>query len=265
MSAAPKPRAASEAAADMAMLPHEYRVMFELEEEYWWYRGMRLLVGELLQRYAAPGGQSKILDVGCGTGKNLELFLERGDAYGIDIAYQAIEFCRGRGIPADRAFVASLLDLPFPDAFFDLAFSFDVICNVQDDGAAFEAVRRVLRPGGRLIVQLPAYRFLWSAHDVAVAHKRRYTASELRAKMTRAGFQIDQLTYLNMALFPLVALLRLARRSEVSNGRTRSDLSRLPRPLNQALTQLFGAEMRLAARVGLPYGVSLLAVARRTE
>lgn len=247
------------------MLPHEYRVMFEIEEEYWWYRGLRVLVGELLAQYAAPDHSTRILDAGCGTGKNLQLFIEHGDAHGIDIAYSAIEFCRMRGIPADRALVASLLELPFPDRYFDLAFSFDVICNIQNDVAAFEAIRRTLRPNGRLVVQLPAYRFLWSAHDVAVSHKHRYTANELRTKMTRAGFRIEKLTYLNMVLFPFIALARLARRPDHDDDRTRSDLTPLPRPVNSALTTLFGAEMRLAPRLRFPYGISLLAVARRVE
>src|SRR5262245_488265 len=113
-----------ESAASMAMLPREYRVMFEIEQEYWWYRGLRVLVQELLTRYAKPDGSTRILDAGCGTGKNLELFCDRGDARGIDISEAAIEFCRLRGIPAERSMVASILELPFPDKFFELAFSF---------------------------------------------------------------------------------------------------------------------------------------------
>src|ERR1700682_490433 len=194
--------------ASMAMLPREYRVMFEIEEEYWWYRGLRVLVNQLLARYTAPDGSTRILDAGCGTGKNLQMFLERGDARGVDIAQEAIQFCRMRGIPPDRAIVASLLVLPFPQNYFEVAFSFDVICNIQDDVAAFAEIRRTLKPAGRMVVLLPAYRWLWSAHDVAVGHKHRYTRADLSEKIVRAGFEIEQLTYLNTALFPLIALMR---------------------------------------------------------
>jgi SAM-dependent methyltransferase len=249
----------------MAMLPHEYRVMFDIEEGYWWYRGLRVLIGQLLHRYAAPGGTSKILDAGCGTGKNLQMFLAQGDAWGVDIAPEAIQFTRLRGAPADRALVASLLELPFPDQFFELAFSFDVICNIQNDIAAFAEIHRTLKRGGRMITQLPAYRFLWSAHDVAVGHKHRYTAHTLRRKIEQAGLRVEKLTYLNMALFPWIALLRIARRAPTANGHANSDLTALPRPVNAVLTQLFTAEMRLVARARLPYGLSLLAVARRVD
>jgi SAM-dependent methyltransferase len=256
---------ARESAASMAMLPREYRVMFEIEQEYWWYRGLRVLVNALLDRYAAPDRSTRILDAGCGTGKNLQLFCERGDARGIDIAYEAIQFCRARGIPPERALVASILDLPFPDHYFELAFSFDVICNIQDDVAAFREVRRALKPGGLLITQMPAFSWLWSAHDVAVGHKYRYTEQDLREKIMRAGFRVEKITYLNTTLFPLIALMRFARRPSAVNGHARSDLTPMPKPVNEGLTRLFSAEMRHALDHKLPYGISLLAIARRVE
>lgn len=255
---------AHETVKSMAMLPHEYDVMFEIEEDYWWYRGLRVLLDELTARYVAADGSSRILDAGCGTGKNLQTLLRHSAAWGVDISSEAIELTRRRGVPADRALVASLLELPFPDRFFDVAFSFDVICNIQNDVAAFEEIHRALKPGGRLITQLPAYRFLWSAHDVAVGHKHRYRAGDLRAKIAAAGFEVEALTYLNMTLFPLIALMRLARRPG-PEGHARSDLTPLPGPLNAVLSALFTAEMRAAPRLRLPYGISLLAVARKVE
>jgi SAM-dependent methyltransferase len=170
-----------------------------------------------------------------------------------------------RGIPPERAFVASLLELPFPEQYFELCFSFDVVCNIQDDVAAFAEIRRTLKPGGRVIAQLPAYRWLWSAHDVAVGHKHRYTSGEVRDKVERAGLEFEALTYLNTALFPLIALLRFARRPAVRNGVTRSDLMPLPRVLNDSLARLFSGELRRALRRPLPYGLSLLVIARRGE
>ncbi len=250
--------------ASMAMLPREYHVMFETEQEYWWYRGLRVMVNELLARYAAADGSTRILDAGCGTGKNLQMFLERGDAWGVDIAEQAIRFCHRRGIPPERALVGSVLELPFPNQFFELAFSFDVICNIQNDVAAMAEIQRTLKPGGRLIAQLPAYEWLWSAHDVAVGHKYRYTAESLRAKLERAGLQIETLTYVNTLLFPFIALLRLARRPAARDD-AQSDLVPLPRVVNHTLTRLFTAEMRGALERRMPFGISLLAIARRAD
>lgn len=259
------PESLQDSVSHMAMLPREYRVMFEIEQEYWWYRGLRVLVDELLTKYAAPDRSTKILDAGCGTGKNLETFLARGNAWGVDIAQAAIEFCHLRGAPHDRAIVGSLLQLPFPDQFFDLCFSFDVICNIPDDIASFAEIRRTLKPHGVVIAQLPAYDWLWSAHDVAVGHKYRYTAANLRAKIERAGLRVERITYLNTLLFPFIALARFARRPSITNGYAESDLTPLPPFLNDTLSHLFSTEMRTAFSHNMPYGISLLAIARRID
>lgn len=253
-----------EPANAMAMRPREYRVMYEIEEEYWWYRGLRALLLELLARYVPRNSSPRILDAGCGTGANLQLLLRHGNAIGVDIAEEAIGFCRARGIPPERALVASLLEMPFPNDFFDLAFSFDVICNISDDAGAFAEIKRVVKPGGRVIVQLPAYRFLWSAHDVAVGHKHRYTAQDLASKVREAGLELERVTYLNALLFPIEVIARLKRRREGVDGNAYSDLSPLPRALNATLARLFEAEMRAAPHVRFPYGLSLLVVAGKT-
>ncbi|MDE3091533.1 MAG: class I SAM-dependent methyltransferase, partial [Chloroflexota bacterium] len=190
---------------EMLMRPEEYRVMFELEDAFWWYRGLRVLLTALIERYVAASPPPLILDAGCGTGANLRLLETYGHALGIDISEQALAFCRARGIPGDRVMQASVTELPFRAARFDLAVSFDVICNIVDDVGAFAEVCRVLKPGGIFIVQLPAYQWLWSRHDVAVGHKWRYTARSVRDKLTRAGFAIDRITHVNTGFFPFVA------------------------------------------------------------
>ena len=252
-----------EAADTMAMRPREYRVMYEIEENYWWYRGLRALLLELLASYVPVDSRPRILDAGCGTGGNLQVLLRYGDAIGVDIAEEAIHFCRARGIPPERSFVASLLELPFPDNYFELTLSFDVICNIANDVSAFEEIKRVIKPGGRAIMQLPAYRFLWSAHDVAVGHKHRYTARDLSRKIEGAGLVVERMTYLNAILFPIEVLARLWRRRESVNGNPHSDLSPLPRVLNSGLARIFETEMRAAPHVRIPYGLSLLVVARK--
>lgn len=248
----------------MLMQRDEYAVMFQVEDNYWWYRGLRTLVQNVLAQYVPRGAM--ILDAGCGTGANLQLLQSYGRAIGIDISEQALAFCRARGIPRDRAFMASLTDLPFPDRLFDLAVSFDVICNIPDDAVAFAEISRVLKPGGRLVTQLPAYQWLWSTHDVAVGHQRRYTARDLRAKIARAGLEIERVTYTNALFLPLVMAWRLAQRPALNDGRAvQSDLATpLPHRLNEWLGAIAVAEMRAVARVDFPAGVSILVVAKKT-
>ena len=244
----------------------EYAVMFQVEDDYWWYRGLRQLLRWSLARYAPRRSEPvRILDAGCGTGANLKLFQSYGRAIGIDISEEAVSFCQRRGIPADRAFIASLTELPFVNSSFDLVISLDVICNIPDDAAAFKEIGRVLRPGGRLITQLPAYQWLWSTHDVAVGHQRRYSTARMRAEITRAGFVVERTTHTNALVFPLIAAGRLVRRRGLHNGKPiQSDLATsLPAWINNSLGAVTAAEMRAVEHMDFPIGVSILVVARK--
>ncbi len=242
------------------MHPDEYRVMFETEDNYWWYRGLRTLVQSVLTRYAPR--EVAILDAGCGTGANLQLMQDYGRAIGIDLSAQAIEFCRARGIPNDRAFQASLAELPFCSDLFDLILSFDVICNIPDDAQAFAEIARVLKPGGRLITQLPAYQWLWSTHDVAVGHQRRYSSADLRAKVTRAGLVVERITHTTALLLPISVTNRLVRRGGLANGSVHSDLTTpVPGWLNRILSGIAVAEMQAVSHIDFPVGLSVLVIA----
>jgi SAM-dependent methyltransferase len=247
----------------MLMCPDEYRVMFDLEDRYWWYRGVRTLLRAWVTQYAPRG--ARILDAGCGTGANLQLLQTYGDARGVDISDQAIEFCRARGIAPARVLWASVSELPFPNDFFDLAISFEVICNIADDQRALAELARVLKPGGRLIVQVPAYQWLWSRHDVAVGHQRRYAAQDVRAKLTRAGLRVERLTHANALLFPIIAARRLTQRVWHTHQTVHSDLTPLPRAVNALLSALYQLEMQVVARVDVPWGISLVALARKRQ
>jgi SAM-dependent methyltransferase len=249
----------------MLMHPDEYRVMFELEDGHWWYRGLRVMLKSMLERYvAADVPRPQILDAGCGTGANLKILESYGHALGVDISEQAIAFCRERGIPDDRVMQASVTELPFRERHFDFAVSFDVICNIVDDVGAFAEIGRVLKPGGIFLVQLPAYQWLWSRHDVAVGHKWRYTAQSVREKLANAGFAIERLTHVNTLFFPFVATRRVLDRRAFGNGHPiRSEVTRLPRPVNGLLSAFYSVEARTAARINLPYGLSIIAVARK--
>jgi SAM-dependent methyltransferase len=251
---------------DMQMWPDEYRVMFEIENHYWWYRGLRTLLKSLLKHNLTTAPRDTlILDAGCGTGANLEMLQKYGRAIGIDIASEAIGFCQARGIPKDRLAAASVTDLPFAHDTFDFAVSFDVICNIPDDVSAFAQVARVLKPGGFFIVQLPAYQWLWSMHDIAVGHQRRYSARDTRAKLGQAGFQIERVLHTNTLLLPFAILGRILRRRTLERDhKIESDLQMgLPRWLNALLSLFYRAEIKLEAHIDSPFGLSVIAIAKK--
>jgi SAM-dependent methyltransferase len=241
--------------------PAEYRRMYEAEEAQWWYAGQRAIALALLG--PALGGEPagrRVLDAGCGTGYNLLELARLGRASGIDLAPEALAFCRQRGVRAARA---GLLALPFADGTFDAVTSFDVIYHawVPDDRAAVAEMARVLRPGGLLLVRVPALRALWGAHDAEVQSRHRYTRGELVALLEEAGLRVRRATYANSILFPLL----LARRSiDRVMGREGSDVGFLPSPLEWAFRRVLLAEAALVrAGLSLPIGASVVALAAR--
>jgi SAM-dependent methyltransferase len=242
--------------------PAEYRRMYEAEEGQWWYAGQRAIASALLEPAlgAEAPGPRRLLDAGCGTGFNLLTLSRLGRATGVDLAPEAIAYCRERGVRAVRA---SLLALPIRDAAFDAVTSFDVIYHawVTDDRAAVAEMARVLRPGGVLLVRVPALRALWGAHDVEVQSRHRYTRRELRTLLEACGLRVERATYCNSLLFPLL----LARRTlDRLLGREGSDVGFLPAPLEWAFTRALLAEAALVrAGFSFPIGASAVALARR--
>jgi SAM-dependent methyltransferase len=201
----------------------------------------------------------RLLDAGCGTGSILGHLSRHGRAVGVDIAEEAIGFCRQRGATVARA---GLLALPFPAETFDCVTSFDVIYHrwVTDDRAAVAELTRVLRPGGLLLVRVPALQMLTGAHDQAVLTRHRYSRPELRRLFESAGLEVLRASYANTFLFPLVALRRGLDRL---TGRHGSDVGFLPRPLEWAFRSLLTLEAMLVRRLSLPLGASVLALGRK--
>jgi SAM-dependent methyltransferase len=241
----------------------EYQRMYEAEERQWWYAGMRALslalLADPLARMARDGRAVRILDAGCGTGNNLLHLARYGRAVGVDLSEEALVFCRTRGVAAVRA---GLLALPFPDGRFDCVTSFDVIYHrwVEDDAAAVREMARVLRPGGLLLVRVPALRMLWGAHDEAVHSRHRYRRSEVRRLLEAAGLEVVRATYANTVLLPLVAARRGLDRL---TGREGSDVGFLPAPLEWAFRSVLRAEAAWVRRLSLPLGTSVFALARK--
>jgi SAM-dependent methyltransferase len=238
--------------------------MFEAEEAQWWYAGQRAIASALLEAALGSGapGPRRLLDAGCGTGFNLLALGRLGRATGIDLAPEAVAFCRERGVRAVRA---SLLALPFPDAAFDAVTSFDVIYHawVTDDRAAVAEMARVLRPGGALLVRVPALKMLWGAHDVEVLSRHRYTRPELRGLLEGCGLRAERATYCNSLLFPLLFARRTLDRLL---GREGSDVGFLPAPLEWLFARALRAEAAAVRRgFSFPVGASVVALARKPE
>jgi SAM-dependent methyltransferase len=235
-----------------------YRSYFEIEGRHWWFVGRRKLFLRLIED--TFDGPLEILDFGCGTGAFLEYLDRFGTVRAVEADPSAVAFCHTRG-RTEVQLVAPGAPLPFADASFDLLTTLDVVEHIDDDVGALREMRRVLRPDGRLLVAVPAYMFLWGKQDEVSHHKRRYTARTLRAALDRAGFAVERTSYFNTLLFPPIAAVRLGRRLLRRPGSAESDFDLGPAALNRVLGAVFGAEAGVVARRGLPFGVSVLALA----
>lgn len=239
--------------------------MYRVETRHWWYRGMAAITCRILDRWYRPGGGLRILDAGCGTGAAMTTYLaEYGTVTGFDVSDPALRFCMKRN--ARRIARASVEHIPFASNRFDLVTSFDVLYEraVRDDAAALAEIARVIAPGGRLLLRLPAYDWLRGQHDRAIHTARRYHARQLTGLLRRGGFVVEWVSYANTFLFPLALLKRLAERIRPPR-RDRSDLTLEVGPLDRLLGLILRLEASLAASTGLPFGLSLVAVGRKPE
>ncbi|MBC7227098.1 MAG: class I SAM-dependent methyltransferase [Thermoflexales bacterium] len=247
------------------MNPEEYTIMYQVEDHHWWYRGMARITRAVLGRWYRPGSGLRILDAGCGTGGAMASYLrDYGEVTGFDFAGEALSFCRLRG--ATRLTRASVVEVPFADESFDLVVSFDVLCEraVRSDPDALREFYRVLVPGGRVLLRLPAYNWLRGRHDVAVHIRHRYTCGEIARQLREAGFQVELLSYANMFLFPGALVKRMAERL-LSRQKGPSDLAVNVGPLNGVLTAVLSAEAPLVARGLLPFGLTVVAAGRKPQ
>jgi SAM-dependent methyltransferase len=232
--------------------------MAELDNDHWWFLARRRILKRLIERVVRPPKKARILEVGCGTGHNLSMLKAFGrvEASELDRCARALANKRHRGVKEAR-----LPDLSmFERNVYDLVALLDVLEHVPDDLAALRAIHRRLKPGGALLLTVPANPWMWSAHDAAHHHFRRYTKKQLRELFLRAGLEVQLLSYFNSLLFPLVAGARIV--GKVTRKKSADD--RLPSaPVNAVLNTVFGLEAGMIGRVPMPFGVSLVAVVRR--
>jgi len=232
-------------------------VHIEEDRRHWYFRG-RLAVLLRVLEHVLPPSPCRLLEIGCGTGNVLQALGRFGEAVGVerDAELRAVGLAAGLDVREG----ALPDDVPVADAWADAVLLLDVIEHLDDDQAGVRAARRTLRPGGVMVITVPAYSWLWSGHDVALGHRRRYTASTLRSLVAAAGLSLVHVGYFNTALFPAIMALRLAKRL-VGGGS--HDLHRPLERVNRALERLFALERHVVLRPGLPFGTSVLAVARR--
>ncbi len=234
----------------------EFDKMFEIEETNWWYRGRRRLVLEWLERLHQERGRLRILDIASATGMSFRFLEKFGDVRGIDISEETIRLCKSRGV--DRIVRADAMKLPFRDDSFDAVLALDALEHFDDDHAAIEEIRRVARPGALILITVPAFMFLWSPHDDAYQHVRRYTRGELGGKLTQHGLTLKKLSYYSMTLMPPVFVMRkfrqLTQRGEVAHS---DFFVSLPKPIEAILSAIMQSEITLMRKLNLPFGVSL--------
>ena len=245
------------------MQSHHYPILYQVEDTHWWYVGRRRIISSLVEKIRATlnNPNPRILDVGCGTGANLKMLANYGQAEGVDISPQAVEFCRERGL--DTVKLGAAEQLPYENDSFELVTALDVIEHLDDDVAGLREIRRVLRRDGRVLLFVPAFMFLWGVQDDVSNHRRRYTLSSLVKAVEEAGFAVEWSSYANISFFLPVLLVRsvmrwLGLRADTEYGINIS-------VMNGPFSRLFAAERFILDRGRLPFGVSAVCIARRVE
>jgi len=236
-----------------------YDRMRILQENHWWFRGRRSILTRLIGGLELPK-PAKVLEVGCGPGGNLTMLRRFGDVVAMEPDAESRAYAADRmGVRVEAGFLPD--DLPFEADSFDLVCAFDVIEHVDDDAASVRALARLIRPGGYFATTVPGQPWMWSRHDELHHHKRRYRMRAYRALFEGAGLRVVKASYFNALLFPTIAAVRAAKM--LTRSKSADDDSMPPEPLNGLLGGLFAAERHWLARGALPFGVSIVLIARR--
>ena len=246
------------------MRPEDYENLYSVEDTLWWFRGMRRIHERLMEE--EMNRPLTILDAGCGTGANINHFKSLGShrVFAVDLSSDAMRWLRHRGL--DEVAQASATELPFPEGTFDVVTSLDVLeqLTAAEDQTALAEAARVLKPGGALLIRVPAFNWLWSSSDDAIRSVHRYNLPELAAMLGEAGYEISLLSYANAFLFPVAVVWRLLKHAGIGGG---SDVRPLPKGLgwlNDLFFKILASEAGWLCRGRrFPFGLSVIAWARK--
>jgi SAM-dependent methyltransferase len=247
------------------MQRHTYAIMNRVEDSHWWFVGRRAILeaflGKLtrnLKSETQDGVSIRILDVGCGTGANLEMLNGFGRAEGVDVSDDALEFCRTKGLTVHKGLAE---ELPFGDGTFDLVTALDVIEHLDDDVAGLREMHRIVRSGGKTLIFVPAFMWLWGVQDDISHHRIRYTRKQIVERVEEAGFTVDRATYANWTFFIPILVGRVL--MKITGIRPESENNINVSALNGLFGKLFSAERHWLRRFDFPLGVSIVLTATK--
>lgn len=243
----------------VTMLKTKYKNIFDHQDSYWWYKGMAAINILLLKKYLPKKNNLKILDIGCGTGAALLYLSDFGDVIGVDKSDEALKFAKTRG----KVMKGDIASLPFKDDTFDLVVCLDVLYHEWvHTKKAFLEIKRVVKPGGIVLIREPAFDWFRSSEDIASQTKHRFTTNELKRELMQS-FDIVKLTYLNFFLFPIAFLKRLPEIIGIKKKKGISDASSISPVCNNILFYIFLTEPMVLNYINFPFGTSALCVARK--
>lgn len=244
------------------MQQHTYAIMDRVEDSHWWFVGRRAILESFLRTIVEklPGESAglRILDVGCGTGANLEMLSQFGQAEGVDVSDEALEFCRQKGLTVQKGLAETL---PYADETFDISTALDVIEHLDDDIAGLREMHRVTKNGGYSLIFVPAFMWLWGVQDDISHHRIRYTRKQIVDRLEKAGFSVDRATYANFTFFaPILGGRTLMK---ITGIKPESENNVNISALNGFFGKLFSAERLWLKNLDFPFGVSIVIVARK--
>ena len=242
------------------MQQEEYEKLYKFENFYWWHLGRREILKKILRRFLERK-RNNILEIGCGTGGNLKILGEFGNVSGLDNSKEALSFCGERGFT--NLILSKAEEINLPSESFDLVAALDVLEHIEDDEKTMREVQRLLKNGGLFLATVPAYSFLWSAHDELVHHKRRYRDSELSKKLKTAGFDVVKISHIIFFIFPAILLFRIIEKIFFPKKKKSTAYVMLPKFLNQFFIYLLKLESILLRYFNLPFGTSVIVIARK--
>ena len=244
------------------MEQHTYGIMNDVEDKHWWFVGRRAILesflGQIHSSLITHHSSLRILDVGCGTGANLEMLKQYGEAEGVDVSDDALEFCRKKGLKVHKGLAE---ELPFEDETFDLVTALDVVEHLDDDVAGLKEMHRILKKDGKTLIFVPAFMWLWGVQDDISNHRIRYTRKEIVERLEKAGFEIERATYANITFFAPILAGRVI--MKITGIKPESENNVNVSALNGFFGKIFSSEKYWLKKANFPFGVSIVIVAKK--